>query len=65
MKKKTDKDMVSKELWELDYLQKTYNVSRDIGRIAIKAVGNSRKKVMAWLKENNFIKSENETHEEL
>ncbi len=55
-KKKSDNDTLSKEDHELDYLKKTYNISRFIGRLAIKAVGNSRRKIMKWLKENGFIK---------
>jgi hypothetical protein len=55
MKRKTDADTLSKELHELDHLQKYYKVGRRVGKFAISQVGHSRPKIMQWLLDNEQI----------
>lgn len=50
VKHKMDPHLVSKQDWELNYLLRKFNCKRSDLKNAIKAVGNSRKKVYQYLR---------------
>lgn len=55
MAKKMDRKRVSNEKHELDYFKRRWGVGRKVVREAKGFVGDSRRKVMAWLILNDKI----------
>jgi len=54
--KKMDSYLISNQAWELDYVAQKFSIGRKDVRAAIKAVGNSRRKVYNWIRQNFSLK---------